>query len=162
MRNITLVVFQSLSHVQLFVTPWTDYSLPSSSVHGIYQARILEWVVISLSGDLPDPGIKPTSPAWQVDSLPLSHLGSSAIPYICMPISSLFLDFLPIQVTTEYYVEFPALYSMFSLIIYFIHSSVYMSVTVSQFIPPFCPHPWYPKVLYVCVLYVCVSVFALT
>ena len=23
MRNITLVVFQSLSHVQLFVTPWT-------------------------------------------------------------------------------------------------------------------------------------------
>ena len=75
MRNITLVVFQSLSHVQLFVTPWTDYSLPSSSVHGIYQARILEWVVISLSGDLPDPGIKPTSPAWQVDSLPLSQQG---------------------------------------------------------------------------------------
>jgi len=27
-------------------------------------------------GDLPDPGIKPTSPAWQVDSLPLSHQGS--------------------------------------------------------------------------------------
>ena len=26
--------------------------------------------------DLPDPGIKPMSPAWQVDSLPLSHLGS--------------------------------------------------------------------------------------
>ena len=29
-------------------------------------------------GDLPDPGIEPTSPAWQVDSLPLSHLGSLA------------------------------------------------------------------------------------
>ena len=27
-------------------------------------------------GDLPDPGIKPASPAWQVDSLPLSHQGS--------------------------------------------------------------------------------------
>ena len=27
-------------------------------------------------GDLPDPGMKPTSPAWQADSLPLSHLGS--------------------------------------------------------------------------------------
>ena len=27
-------------------------------------------------GDLPDPGIEPTSPAWQADSLPLSHLGS--------------------------------------------------------------------------------------
>ena len=27
-------------------------------------------------GDLPDPGIKPRSPAWQEDSLPLSHQGS--------------------------------------------------------------------------------------
>ena len=27
-------------------------------------------------GDLPNPGIKPRSPALQVDSLPLSHLGS--------------------------------------------------------------------------------------
>ena len=26
-------------------------------------------------GDLPDPGIKPTSSALQADSLPLSHLG---------------------------------------------------------------------------------------
>ena len=28
-------------------------------------------------GDLPSPGIKPTSPAFQADSLPLSHLGTS-------------------------------------------------------------------------------------
>ena len=28
------------------------------------------------SGDLSDPGIKPTSPSWQVDSLALNHLGS--------------------------------------------------------------------------------------
>ena len=27
-------------------------------------------------GDLSNPGIKPESPAWQVDSLPLSHQGS--------------------------------------------------------------------------------------
>ena len=27
-------------------------------------------------GDIPDTGIKPVSPAWQADSLPLSHLGS--------------------------------------------------------------------------------------
>ena len=37
--------------------------LPGSSVHGILQARILEWVAISFPGDLPDPGIEPTSPA---------------------------------------------------------------------------------------------------
>ena len=34
-----------------------------SSVHGIFQARILEWVAISLSRGLPDPGIHATSRA---------------------------------------------------------------------------------------------------
>jgi len=32
-------------------------SLTGSSVHGIFQARILEWVAISTPGDLPVPGI---------------------------------------------------------------------------------------------------------
>ena len=32
-----------------------DYSLPGSSVHGILQARILEWVAIPSSRDLPNP-----------------------------------------------------------------------------------------------------------
>ena len=36
-----------------------DGSLPGSSVHGILQARILEWVAIPPLGDLPDPGIEP-------------------------------------------------------------------------------------------------------
>ena len=47
-----------------------DCSRPGSSVHGILQARIVEWVAISFSRDLPDPGIKPMSPALQVYSLP--------------------------------------------------------------------------------------------
>ena len=53
-----------------------DCSPPGSSVHGISQARILEWVPFSPPGDLPDPGIKPVSPAspaLQADSL-LSEL----------------------------------------------------------------------------------------
>ena len=49
-------------------------SLPGSSVHGIFQARVLEWGAIAFSkeywsrllfpspGDLPNPGIKPMSP----------------------------------------------------------------------------------------------------
>ena len=41
-----------------------------SSVHRISQARILGWVAISFSGDLPDPGIEPESPALLADSLP--------------------------------------------------------------------------------------------
>ena len=52
-----------------------DYSPPGSSVRGILQARILEWVAISFSGDLPNPGIEPRSPALQADSLPFEPPG---------------------------------------------------------------------------------------
>ena len=38
-----------------------DYSPSGSSVHGILQARILEWDATSSPGDLPDPGIEPAS-----------------------------------------------------------------------------------------------------
>ena len=38
-----------------------NYSSPASSVHGILQARILEWVTMLSSRNLPDPGIKPVS-----------------------------------------------------------------------------------------------------
>ena len=38
------------------------YNSMDSSVHGILQARIVEWVAVSFSRDLPIPGIKPTSP----------------------------------------------------------------------------------------------------
>ena len=47
--DVTMLYAQSLSHGQLFVTPWMVCSLPDSSVHGILQARILEWVAISFS-----------------------------------------------------------------------------------------------------------------
>ena len=47
-----------------------DCSLPGFSVHGILQARILEWVAISSSRGSSDPGVEPGSPALQVGSLP--------------------------------------------------------------------------------------------
>ena len=50
-------------------------SLPGFSVHGSLQTRILEWVAIPLSRDLPNPGIEPRSPALQADSLPSEPLG---------------------------------------------------------------------------------------
>ena len=46
-----------------------DCSPQGSPVHGISQVRILEWVAIPFSGDLPNPGIEPPSPALQADSL---------------------------------------------------------------------------------------------
>ena len=64
-------------HLGLTLCDPMDCSLPGSSVHSILQGRILEWVAIP-PGDLPDPGIEPTSlasPALQVGSLPLAPPG---------------------------------------------------------------------------------------
>ena len=47
-----------------------DCSLPGSSVHGIFRAIVLEWIAISFSRDLPDPGIELGCPALQADTLP--------------------------------------------------------------------------------------------
>ena len=46
-----------------------DCSLPGSSAHGVLQARILEWVAVPFSRDVPNTGIEPRSPTLQADSL---------------------------------------------------------------------------------------------
>ena len=56
-----------------------DCSPRGSSVHGILQARILEWVAISFSRDLPNPEIEPRSPTLQADSLPSEPPGKSLL-----------------------------------------------------------------------------------
>ena len=61
---------------QLCLTPCDpmDYA-----VHEILQSRILEWVAFPFSRDLPNPGIKPGSPALQADSLPTELSGMPCI-----------------------------------------------------------------------------------
>ena len=44
-----------------------DCSPPDTSVHGILQARILEWEAVPFSADFTDPGIKPRSPTQQAN-----------------------------------------------------------------------------------------------
>ena len=46
-----------------------DYSLPGSSFHGIFQARVLEWVAISFSRES-------SRPSDRTQSYHLSHQGS--------------------------------------------------------------------------------------
>ena len=61
-----------------------DCSLPGSSIHGIFQARVLEWVPISFSrGVSQTQGLNPCLLHWQVDSLPRSHQGSPTLCYRC-------------------------------------------------------------------------------
>ena len=60
---------------------------------------------------------------------------------LCISESPLF--WIPFQFRSPQSIPlaFPVLCSRFSLVIYFIHSSVYMSTTISQFIPPI-PFPF--------------------
>ena len=59
-----------------------DYNLPGSSVHGILQAIILEWVAMSSFRGSSQPRVKPVypmTPDLQVDYLPLSHQRSPQV-----------------------------------------------------------------------------------
>ena len=49
---------------------------PGSSVHGIFQGRIVEWVAISFLGGSSRQEIEPCLLHWQAGSLPQSHLGN--------------------------------------------------------------------------------------
>ena len=69
-----------LSSVRLVVSDSCDpidCSLPGSSVHGILQARILEWVAVSSSrGFFPTQGSNPGLPLCRRILYHLSHQGS--------------------------------------------------------------------------------------
>ena len=72
-----LVCVCMLSRVWLFATPWTVIHQAPLSMR-ILQARILYCHAL-LQGDLPNPGIKPRSPALQEDSLPSEPPGKPII-----------------------------------------------------------------------------------
>ena len=99
------------SRVQVFANLWTVCSPPGSSVHGILQARTLESLAMFSSrgssppGDLPNPGIKPsslmypelagrffsTSTTWEASySLYIKILCLSIYPYIDIWLHSTF------------------------------------------------------------------------
>ena len=65
---------KSLSHVQLFATPWTD---PTQAPPSMEFPRQKYWSGLPFPspGDLPDPGIEPMSPALQADTLPSEPSG---------------------------------------------------------------------------------------
>ena len=71
---------QLLSHIQLSATPWTvAHEAPLSM--GFPRQEYWGGLPFDSSGDLPDSGIKPTSPALQANSLSLSHLESPGDEY---------------------------------------------------------------------------------
>ena len=69
---------KSLSHVQLFATPWTvAYQAPPSM--GFSRQEYWSGLPFPSPRDLPNPGIKPGSPALQTDALPSEPPDTSSL-----------------------------------------------------------------------------------
>ena len=76
--NSVLLIAQSC---QALYNP-RDCSPPGSSVHGVFQARIWEWVAILFSRDPPNSGIEQRFPALQPDSLLSEPPGKHYIEFL--------------------------------------------------------------------------------
>ena len=70
---------KSLNCVQLIASPWTVAYQASLSMGFSKQVYQSELPFLS-PGDLPDPGIKPSSPALQADALPSESPGKPKAP----------------------------------------------------------------------------------
>ena len=66
-------------------------SLPVSSVHGILQVRLLEWVAVPFSRGSSNPGMEPRCPALQADSLPSEPPGKPIVQLIQSLLYQLYL-----------------------------------------------------------------------
>ena len=65
----------------------SDSLRPYGLVHGILQARVLEWVAFPFSWGSSQPGIEPRSPALQADSLsaePQGKLKKTGVGSLCL------------------------------------------------------------------------------
>ena len=82
-NNFSVLIFFSpnnKSNICPFVPTLCDpmgCSLPGSSVRGILQARVLEWVAVSFSRRSSQPRIEPGSPILRADTLPSEPLGNT-------------------------------------------------------------------------------------
>ena len=93
-----------ISYTYTYIPSFLDFcSPPGPFFNGILQPRILERVAIPFSRNLPDPGIKPVSPALQGDSLPSEPPGKPIYfilnignGYMSIPIS----QFIPLPLSS--------------------------------------------------------------
>ena len=119
-----------------------DYSLPGSSVLGILQARILEWVAISLSR-----GSSQFRNRTQVSCVVGRFFTVWAIIYvyyICIHTHTFFLVLFSVMFISGHWVQFPVLYSRTLLFIHSIYNSLHL--LSPNFVYPSSIHspPWQP------------------
>ena len=116
-------------------------SPPGSCVHEIFQARILEWVAISFSRESSQPRdqTQVSSTAGRFFTDWATREAKSAISIHISPPSWIPLPPTPHAtrwVVTEHCIELPMLYSNFPLAVCTTYSNAYVSVLLSQFVPP--------------------------
>ena len=90
---------KSLSHVQLFATPWTvAHQAPQSM--GFSRQEYWSGLPFPSPEDLPDPGIKPRYPALQADTLTSEPPGKPMMKkdfFLILVIEGLICDYRTIQ-----------------------------------------------------------------
>ena len=77
------MIVKSLSRVPLFATPWTVAHQASLSM-GFFRQEYWSRLPFPSPGDLPNPGIKPVSPALQADTLPSEPPGNPKKVFIAV------------------------------------------------------------------------------
>ena len=76
--------FSSVAQLCPTLCDLMDCNLPGLSVHGVLQARILEWIAFPSPGNLPNQGIEPRSSGLQACSLPSEPLQFSSVAQLCL------------------------------------------------------------------------------
>jgi len=71
---------KSLSRVRLFATPWT-VAPQAPPYMGLSRQEYWSGLPFPSLGDIPDPGIEPSSPALQADALPSELKGLEAVKW---------------------------------------------------------------------------------
>ena len=100
----SFVFFFFYSVTKSYSTLWEamDCSLPGSSVHGVFQGRILKQAAIPFSGDFPDPGTESICLLnrlhQQTDSLPLN-------PHTLLVFYQNYKMVKPLQETVEWFLK---------------------------------------------------------
>ena len=121
---------QSLPLSRLFAILWT-VACQSPLFTGFSMARTLEWVAMSSSRGSPRPRDWSHVSCLAGWFFTVEPLRKPIYIYICL----LFFGFFPIEVITEYWVEFPELSCRSLLVTSSVYSSGHVSIPVSIYAP---------------------------
>ena len=134
------IVFSGSVMPNTYETPWTIAC--QAPLHGVFQARILEWVAISSCrvSSWPRDQIH-VSCVFYINRQILNHWAvwealNQLYTYIYPPLF-FFLDSFPIYAITEYWIEFPVLYSNTGNgCLFYIHYCVYINPNLPIYLSP--------------------------